>query len=121
VEEVTDGVVTDPLDKGDVAGKIPSLVGVVLEERCGCHTLADRTLNTAFPKLLAPADTLLLDYGDLAQPVGGSTLGAQMQAEVLEVMSMPPGSCPPIPVDDLAMLEKWFLDGRPDGAEFVPP
>lgn len=121
VQEVTDGAVADPLDKGDVAGKIPQLVGVVIEERCGCHTLADRTLNTKFPELLAPAGTLLLAYDDLSRPLSGGTLGAKMQNSVLGVMSMPPGSCPSIPADDLAVLEKWFLDGRPDGADFVPP
>jgi hypothetical protein len=121
VEEVTNGVVSDPLDKGDEAGKLPLVVGVVLEERCGCHTLADRTLNVEFPDLLAPADTLWLAYADLAQPLDGSTLGAQMEDAVLGAMSMPPGSCPSIPADDLAVLEKWFLDGRPDGAAFVPP
>jgi hypothetical protein len=121
VEEVTGGVVSDPLDKGDEAGRFPLVVGVVLEERCGCHTLTDRTLNTEFPDLLAPADTLWLAYADLAQPVDGSTLGAQMEDAVLGAMSMPPGSCPSIPADDFAVLEKWFLDGRPDGAGFVPP
>lgn len=121
VEEVTEGAVADPLDKGDVAGKIPQLVGVVIEERCGCHTLADRTLNTKFPALLAPANTLLLAYDDLSRPIGGSTLGARMQSSVFGAMSMPPGSCPSIPADDLAVLEKWFLDGRPDGADFEPP
>lgn len=121
VEEVTEGVVADPLDKGDGAGQIPLLVGVVLEERCGCHTLADRTLNTKFPALLAPAGTLLLDYADLSLPLDGTTLGAVMEDEIFTVMSMPPGSCPSIPADDLAVLEKWFTDGMPDGASFVPP
>lgn len=121
VDEVTEGVVTDPLDKGDEAGKIPQAVGVVLEERCGCHTLADRTLNTKYPALLAPAGSLLLDYADLGQPLDGTTLGAVMDDEIFVVMSMPPGSCPSIPADDLALLQKWFLDGLPDGAEFVPP
>jgi hypothetical protein len=121
VEEVTDGAVADPLDKGDEAGKFPLGVGVILEERCGCHTLADNALNTKFPALAVPVDTLLLDYGDLARPYEGSTLGAKMQTAVLDVMSMPPGSCPSIPDDELTVLEKWFLDGRPDGAEFVPP
>lgn len=116
VETVTNGSVSDPLDKGDEAGKIPLQVGVVLEERCGCHTLADRTLNVEYPALLAPADTLLLDYGDLARPVGGTTLGELMEEAVLVTLSMPPGSCPVIPVEDLALLEQWFLDGRPDGA-----
>lgn len=121
VEEVTEGVVADPLDKGDEAGRIPLTVGVVLEERCGCHTLADRTLNTKFPALLAPAGSLLLDYGDLSNPLGGTTLGVVMETEIFTVMSMPPGSCPSIPTDDRALLLKWFDDGMPDGATFVPP
>lgn len=121
VEEVTEGEVVDPLDKGDAAGQIPLPVGVVLEERCGCHTLADRTLNTKFPALLAPAGTLWLDHDDLSSPFGGSTLGAAMQSEIFTVMSMPPGSCPSIPADDLGLLQKWFDDGLPDGATFEPP
>ncbi|MCX4246507.1 hypothetical protein [Paraliomyxa miuraensis] len=120
VEEVTEGVVVDPLDKGSGAGQIPLSVGVVLEERCGCHTLADRTLNTKFPALLAPAGTLLLDHGDLSSPLGGSTLGAVMESEIFTVMSMPPGSCPAIPTDDRTLLQQWFDAGMPDGATFMP-
>ena len=115
VEEVTEGVVSDPLDKGDAAGQIPSLVGIVLEERCGCHTLADRELNTKFPALLAPGGTLFLDYGDV------SGLGASLEDAIFGTMSMPPGSCPSIPADDQAVLAKWFMDGLPDGASFEPP
>lgn len=121
VEEVTEGDVSDPLDKGDAAGQIPQLVGVVLEERCGCHTLADRTLNTKYPALLAPSGTLLLDYADLSQPLDGTTLGAVLEEEIFVSLSMPPGSCPSIPSDDLAVLQKWFDDGMPDGASFTPP
>jgi hypothetical protein len=116
VETVTGGVVSDPLDKGDEAGKIPLVVGTILEERCGCHTLADRTLNVEFPALLPPEETLLLDYGDLSRSIGSTTLGELMEEAVLVTLSMPPGSCPAIPEDDRAVLEQWFLDGRPDGA-----
>ena len=116
VETVTGGVVSDPLDKGDEAGKIPLVVGTILEERCGCHTLADRTLNVEYPALLPPEDTLLLDYGDLSRPVDGTTLGELMEEAVLVTLSMPPGSCSAIPDEDRAVLEQWFLAGRPDGA-----
>lgn len=115
VETVTGGAVSDPLDKGDAAGKIPLMVGVVLEERCGCHTLADSALNVEYPALAPPPETLWLDYGDLSRPVGGTTLGELMEEAVLVTLSMPPGSCPTIPEDDRALLEQWFLDGRPDG------
>lgn len=115
VETVTDGAVSDPLDKGDAAGKIPLMVGVVLEERCGCHTLADSALNVEYPALTPPPETLWLDYGDLSRPVDGTTLGELMEEAVLVTLSMPPGSCPTIPADDRALLEQWFLDGRPDG------
>lgn len=115
VETVTDGAVSDPLDKGDAAGKIPLMVGVVLEERCGCHTLADPGLNVEYPALEPPAETLWLDYGDLSRSVGGTTLGELMEEAVFVTLSMPPGSCPAIPDDDRALLEQWFLDGRPDG------
>lgn len=120
VETVTQGAVTDPLDKGDAAGQIPTSIGVILEERCGCHTLADRTLNVEYPGLLAPADSLWLDHADLARPLDGTTLGEVMEEEVLVTQGMPPGSCPTIPQDDLALLETWFLAGRPDGAAFMP-
>jgi hypothetical protein len=120
VETVTQGAVTDPLDKGDAAGQIPTSIGVILEERCGCHTLADRTLNVEYPGLLAPADSLWLDHADLARPLDGTTLGEVMEEEVLVTQGMPPGSCPTIPADDLALLETWFLAGRPDGAAFMP-
>lgn len=115
VETVTDGAVSDPLDKGDAAGKIPLMVGVVLEERCGCHTLADPELNVEYPALMPPPETLFVDYGDLSRSVGGTTLGELMEEAVLVTLSMPPGSCPAIPEDDRALLEQWFLDGRPDG------
>lgn len=115
VVEVTEGVVSDPLDKGDGAGQIPSLVGVVLEERCGCHTLADRELNTKFPALLAPGGSLWLDYGDV------TAQGADLEDAIFGAMNMPPGSCPAIPADDRAVLDKWFADGLPDGASFEPP
>jgi len=116
VEAVTNGVVSDPLDKGDEAGKIPLIVGTILEERCGCHTLTDRTLNVEYPALLPPVDTLWLDYGDFSRSVDGTTLGELMEEAVLVTQGMPPGSCPAIPDDDRAVLEQWFLDGRPDGA-----
>lgn len=115
VETVTNGAVSDPLDKGDAAGKIPLMVGVVLEERCGCHTLADSGLNVEYPALMPPPETLWLDYGDLSRSVGGTTLGELMEEAVFVTLSMPPGSCPAIPDDDRALLEQWFLDGRPDG------
>jgi hypothetical protein len=115
VETVTDGAVSDPLDKGDEAGKIPLMVGVVLEERCGCHTLADPELNVEYPALAPPVDTLFLAHADFSRAVDGSTLGELMEEAVLTTLSMPPGSCPPIPDDDLALLEQWFLAGRPDG------
>jgi hypothetical protein len=120
VDAVTQGAVTDPLDKGSAAGQFPTSIGVILEERCGCHTLADRTLNTAFPGLLAPASTLWLDHPDLARPVQGTTLGVLIEEAVLVTQGMPPGSCPVIPAADLALLETWFFAGRPDGAGFMP-
>jgi hypothetical protein len=115
VESVTNGAVSDPLDKGDEAGKIPLQVGVVLEERCGCHTLADPELNVEYPALAPPVDTLFVTYADLSRPLEGTTLGELMEQAVLVTLSMPPGSCPKIPDDDLALLEQWFLAGRPDG------
>ncbi len=115
VQEVTEGVVSNPLDKGNEAGQIPLLVGVALEERCGCHTLADRELNTKFPALLAPGGSLFLDLGDTV------SIGASLEDVMFGAMSMPPGSCPSIPSDDLAVLDKWFQDGQPDGATFEPP
>lgn len=115
VEEVTEGAVAGPLDKGDGVGQIPQPVGVVLEERCGCHTLADRELNTKFPALRPVAGTLFLDHGDTL------SLGAQLEDTIFGTMSMPPGSCPAIPADDLAVLDQWFSDGQPDGATFEPP
>ncbi len=114
VEEVTEGVISDPLDKGDGAGQIPTVVGVVLEERCGCHTLSDRELNTKFPDLLAPGGSLFLDYGDT------TAMGATLEDVIFGIMSMPPGSCPTIPADDRAVLDQWFSDGQPDGATFEP-
>ncbi|MCA9706764.1 MAG: hypothetical protein KDK70_13010 [Myxococcales bacterium] len=115
VEAVTEDEVTSPLDKGSGAGQIPQLVGVVLEERCGCHTLTNRGLNTKFPGLLAPGGSLFLDYGDV------TALGGVIHDEIFVSYTMPPGSCPGIPTDDLAVLDKWFADGLPDGATFVPP
>ncbi len=121
VEIVTEGEIIDPLNKGDAAGQFPPSVGDVLEDRCGCHTLADRELNTEFPGLLAPGNSLFLEHGDMSRALGDSTLGAVMQDEIFGTMGMPPGSCPIIPADEEAILQKWFDDGLPDGARFVPP
>jgi len=112
VQEVTEGAVTNPLDKGNGAGQIPQEVGEILEARCGCHTLADRELNTKYPALLAPSGSLFLDHADTL------VLGTDLNDVMFTEMSMPPGSCPSIPADDLATLEAWFMAGQPDGAEF---
>lgn len=117
VEEVTEGEVNNSLDKGDSAGQIPLPVGEILEDRCGCHTLTSANLATKFPFLLAPGGTLFLDYGDLT----GGNLGTRCEEAIFMTLSMPPGSCPRIPDEDRAVLRKWFDDGMPDGATFVPP
>lgn len=121
VAGVTAGVVTDPLDKGDEAGRFPQVVGEALEANCGCHTLADRELNTELPFLLAPAGTLFLEHADMARPAGGTSLGLLMEDAVFGTFSMPPGTCSAMPANDTAVLLKWFEDGLPDGARFVPP
>jgi hypothetical protein len=117
VEEVTEGVVDDPLDKGEGAGQIPLLVGEILEDRCGCHTVTSTDLVTKFPFLRPPNGTLFLDYGDLT----GGNLGTRSEQAIFMTSGMPPGSCPRIPDEDKAVLRKWFDDGMPDGATFVPP
>lgn len=121
VEGVTAGEVVSPLDKGDEAGRFPVVVGEALETHCGCHTLADRNLNTELPGLLAPGGTLFLDYDDMSRSVQGTTLGLLMAEAVFGNFSMPPGSCPAMPADDTAVLQAWFDQGLPDGAGFVPP
>lgn len=121
VEGVTAGEVSNPLDKGDEAGRFPLVVGEALEANCGCHTLANRNLNTELPGLLAPGGTLFLEYADMSRPAGGTTLGLLIEEAVFGSFSMPPGSCPAMSSDDTAVLQAWFDQGLPDGADFNPP
>ncbi len=115
---VSRGDLIDPLPKGEEAGLFPTVVGDALEDFCGCHTLMSNAQNVEHAGLKPPGNSLWLEYADLQRPVGGGTLGQAMAEEVLD-RGMPPGSCPyPEPAADV--LEAWFLQGMPDGANFSP-
>lgn len=116
VQVVTQGDEFNPLSRGDV-GEFPAPVADVLEDYCGCHTLADNSENIEWKFLLPPEGTLFLSYADLSRSYQGSTLGQTMGAVTLK--DMPPGSCPR-PSGPLAVLTEWFEQGLPDGANYVP-
>lgn len=120
VQEVSEGALLDPLDKGDEPGKFPVLVGDTLEDYCGCHTLNNNGENLKFMYLKAPGGTLWLNYDDLSRSFGGGTLGQAMSEQVVVSKAMPPGSCS-YPDEPAAVLRKWFEDGMPDGATFEYP
>ncbi len=119
VQVTTHGELFDPLPKGEEAGLFPTSVGEALEDYCGCHTLSSNAQNVHHPGLLAPGGSLFLEYADMSRGFGGGTLG-QAIAEEVQGYAMPPGSCS-YPPDPAAVLEKWFEDGLPDGANFTPP
>ena len=119
VQETTQGVLVDPLERGDDA--YPELVADALEDYCGCHTINNGGQNIKWEYLKAPGGTLFTTYSDLQNGCcGGMTLGDAMAWQVVMSHSMPPGSCyfPPEP-DEL--LSKWFTDGMPTGSTFEPP
>jgi|GEM_PF-1415213 len=114
VEKVTQGGDADPLPRGE-AGEFPEVIAEILENYCGCHTLADNHQNVEWEFLRAPGNTLFLAYDDLSRGYGGGTL-AQAMASSLEG-EMPPGSCPR-PQAPLDLLAQWFADGMPNAADY---
>lgn len=117
VQVTTHGLLTDPLPRGDTA--FPPVVADALEDWCGCHTLESNNQNVEHTGLLAPGGTLFMTFEDISRPSGGGTLGDAFATAVAEY-SMPPGSCS-FPSDGQTILEAWFEQGFPDGANFVPP
>lgn len=117
VQVVTHAELTDPLPKGEEAGVFPTVVGDTLEDFCGCHTLMSNGQNVEHAGLKPPGNSLWLDYADLERPVGGGTLGQAMADEVMNY-GMPPGSCS-YPGSAADVLEAWFAQGMPDGANFT--
>ncbi|MEM6992372.1 MAG: hypothetical protein AAF721_17805, partial [Myxococcota bacterium] len=111
VQQVTEGELLDPLEKGDAAGMIPLGVGEALEDYCGCHTLQSNNQNLKYMFLRAPGGSLFLNYGDLS-----GSLGQDVASEIL-ARTMPPGSCS-FPDEPDVLLTKWAEDGLPDGATF---
>jgi len=120
VQVVTQGALMEPLDKGEEAGKFPTIVGDALEDQCGCHTLQSNGQNIEFEFLKAPGGSLFTTLADMDRSFEGGTLGESMSFQVIGNQAMPPGSCS-FPADDEAVLSKWFNDGLPDGATFVWP
>jgi len=119
VQEVTQGELIDPLERGD--DSYPEDVAEALEDYCGCHTINSNNQNIKWEYLKAPGGTLFLQYSDLQKGCcGGMSLGDAMAYQVVMSHSMPPGSCyfPPEP-DEL--LSKWFTDGMPTGSTWTPP
>lgn len=119
VQEVTQGVLVDPLERGDDA--YPDDVAEALEDYCGCHTINNGGQNIKWEYLKAPGGTLFTQFSHLQNGCcGGMSLGDAMAWQVVMSHSMPPGSCyfPPEP-DEL--LSKWFNDGLPTGSTWVPP
>ena len=118
VQVVTHGVLTDPVLKGEEPGLIPTVVGDVLEDYCGCHTLESNQQNVELPFQRPPSGSLFLRYEDFGRPYKNTTLGAASASEV-RGYRMPTGSCP-FPDSAADLLVQWFDDGMPDGATFEP-
>lgn len=118
VQVTTHGVLTDPLPRGKTEGVFHPAVADALEDWCGCHTLENNDQNVQHPGLKAPGGTLFMDFEDIGRSHGGGTLG-QSLAQAVYDYGMPPGSCS-FPSDAQALLEQWFSEGFPDGANFVP-
>lgn len=116
VQVVSAEALYDPVERGDEA--FPNEVADVLEDYCGCHTLMSGGQNVEWPSLPAPGGTLFLQYSDLNRPFQGGTLGQGIEAEVNQ-LAMPPGSCrwPGAAAD---ILDNWFAQGQPTGANYVP-
>ena len=118
VQVTTHGVLTDPLPRGKTEGVFHPAIADALEDWCGCHTLENNNQNVQHPGLRAPGGTLFMDFEDMSRPNGGGTLG-QAMAQAVADYGMPPGSCS-FPSDAQTLLEQWFAEGFPDGANFVP-
>lgn len=118
VQVTTHGVLTDPLPRGRTEGVFHPAIADALEDWCGCHTLENNEQNVQHSGLRAPGGTLFMDFEDISRPSGGGTLG-QAMAQAVADYGMPPGSCS-FPSDAQTLLEQWFAEGFPDGANFVP-
>ncbi len=119
VQEVTEGELIDPTDRGDEAGKFPIVIADALEDYCGCHTLENNNQNIKYMFLKAPGGSLFLTYDDLCRNFGGGTLGQAMAEQVTVSHAMPPGSCS-FPDEPDELLSAWFDAGMPDGATYDP-
>jgi hypothetical protein len=100
------------------AGEFPAEVADSLEDMCGCHTLMNGGQQVQLPLLPAPGGTLFLQYSDMNRSFSGGTLGQAIENQVNQ-LAMPPGSCP-FPGSDQDILQNWFSQGRPDGANYTP-
>ena len=119
VQEVTQGVLVDPLERGDDA--YPDDVAEALEDYCGCHTLNNGGQNIKWEYLKAPGGTLFTQFSHLQNGCcGGMSLGDAMAWQVVMSHSMPPGSCY-FPEEPDELLSNWFNDGLPTGSTWVPP
>lgn len=116
----------EAIDAGDAAGQIPTEIGTVLDQNCGCHY----GTAVAMGYIVYP-ETSMLDMANLAGFMADVN-GVPAVDKVLErldhaapTLHMPPiGFCStedgdPMPPADYDLLKAWLEAGVPDGATWM--
>jgi hypothetical protein len=120
----------DPVDAGDGAGQIPTVVGEVLNRNCGCHYASEAT--APYTALLGlgyqPMETLgdfTAAYAGINPNLYGAGSGADaIYDRVITLGTMPQpilcdlGGGTLITAEDRDLLQTWLDAGTPDGATF---
>lgn len=125
---VVDPARENPIVAADEAGRIPAVVGEVLERNCGCHY----TSNTMSPYVAFQGGTQLQTLANFTGPyAGANTVYTGQPAyeavydRVVRLRDMPMSLCDTeeggtITASDLALLTSWLEQDVPDGANFTP-
>ena len=125
IDDVTMGVAS-PVEAGDEAGLIPTEIGRVIDENCGCHLVSDNAdLIENVPGYAGMFSFNTLD--EIQADFNGAPAYEHLQARVVDSPTMPPVYyCTERDVAgllqaDFDLLEDWLSQGAPDGATWTPP
>jgi len=132
IEDLKPGSPTDLIDAGDGAMQIPTEIGQVLANNCGCHYV-DMLVRTDVADYFQDAQPLKIttwaEWQSMYTPAGGDPIptleGVRARVQDVPVGSpMPPLACDagggePMTPADRALLLEWIDAGGPDGASWM--
>jgi len=115
-----------PVEMGERAGAIPTEIGIIFEDYCGCHLVDDNA--DLVPLTPEYNGTIRFTTWDEVQaPFQGQPTYREIEVRSITQLSMPPvyhcdtldfGS---LSADAYEVLADWLAAGAPDGASWVPP